>query len=241
MPDELLSDSRFDGYDSYMMAAYVRWMEAAGARVVPLIMGESPDRIKDKMAKLDGVLFPGGNGDYIEFGRPIYEEILRQNDNGQYFPAMGTCLGMEALVNWASDEGESAVGDFAAHSVSLNLQFTVDPADTEMFGSMGQSAYLFESIAMTYNAHSNSTDPATFESDEGLKSMFRLTSISYEPEGEQRPFAASMESERYPIMATQFHPEKTTTMFNDDSGINHSWTSIEMNRKFGDHFVSLAR
>lgn len=223
------------------MAAYVKSIEAAGARVVPLIMGENPDQIKDKMAKLNGVLFPGGSGNYIEFGRPIYEEILRQNDNGQYFPAMGTCLGMEALVKWAADGGASAVGDFDAHNVSLKLQYTVDPADTEMFGSMGQSAYLFEGIAMTLNSHSHSIDPSTFESDEGLKNMFRMTSISYEPDGEHRPFAASMESERYPIMATQFHPEKTTAAFNDDKGVNHSWTSIEMNRKFADHFVSLAR
>ena len=50
-----------------------------------------------------------------------------------------------------------------------------------------------------------------------------------------------MEAFDYPFQATQFHPEKTMTMFGDDSGINHSWESITMNRYFSDHFMSYAR
>jgi len=40
MDSDFANDPRFDGYDSYMMAAYVKYMELAGARVVPLILGE---------------------------------------------------------------------------------------------------------------------------------------------------------------------------------------------------------
>lgn len=57
------------------MAAYVKFMEASGARVVPLIMGEPDDVTMDKLSKLNGVLFPGGGGDYIDFGRPMYDYI----------------------------------------------------------------------------------------------------------------------------------------------------------------------
>jgi gamma-glutamyl hydrolase len=71
--------------------------------------------------------------------------------------------------------------------------------------------------------------------------MFTLTSVSYEPEGEHKQFAATMESGQYPLFGTQFHPEKTLTMFNDNSGVNHSWVSVMMNRKFADYFVGLAR
>jgi len=31
------------------------------------------------------------------------------------------------------------------------------------------------------------------------------------------------------------------TMFNDNSGVNHTWSSIKLNRYFGDKFVTLAR
>ena len=53
--------------------------------------------------------------------------------------------------------------------------------------------------------------------------MFTLTSVSFEPEGDHRPFAASMESEKYPFFGTQFHPEKPAFGFVDNYGVNHTW------------------
>lgn len=98
LADDMLDDPRFAQYDSYIMAAYVKFMEAAGARVVPLVMGEDLDLTMEKMSMLDGVLFPGGGGDYLAYGQPIYDKILEYNDAGKYFPAWGTCLGFEALA-----------------------------------------------------------------------------------------------------------------------------------------------
>jgi hypothetical protein len=39
LEDDMKTNPIFDGYNSYVMAAYVKYMEAAGARVVPLIHG----------------------------------------------------------------------------------------------------------------------------------------------------------------------------------------------------------
>jgi gamma-glutamyl hydrolase len=63
-----------------MMAAYVKFMEAAGARVVPLVLGESEEITMDKISKLDGVLFPGGGGDYVDYGGKIIQKIMEYND-----------------------------------------------------------------------------------------------------------------------------------------------------------------
>jgi gamma-glutamyl hydrolase len=75
------------------MAAYVKFMEAAGARVVPLILGEAEEVTLEKISKLDGVLFPGGDGDYIEMGGNIIRKIMEYNDDGHFYPVWGTCLG----------------------------------------------------------------------------------------------------------------------------------------------------
>jgi gamma-glutamyl hydrolase len=238
--DDLKADSRLDGYDSYMMAAYVTFMESAGARVVPLILGEPLENTMDKLSKIDGVLFPGGSGDYYEFGKPIWDEILRQNDAGNVFPAWGTCLGFETMGQWAADEPFDLWGKFSAHSISQTIEFTVDPASTRMFGQMGESAYLFETYPMLLESHDNGIPVEKFETDKGFGDMFKLTSVVYEPEGEHKMQTATMESEKYPLFGTQFHPEKTMTMFNGE-GVNHSWASVMMNRKFADYFVSLAR
>jgi gamma-glutamyl hydrolase len=74
------NDPRFDGYDSYIMAAYVKFMEAAGARVVPLVWNEPEEVTMDKLSKLDGVLFPGGANSYVEWGRKVINKIMEYND-----------------------------------------------------------------------------------------------------------------------------------------------------------------
>jgi hypothetical protein len=58
-----------------MMAAYVKYLEQSGARVVPLIMGEPAEVTMEKLSKLNGVFFPGGDGDYIDWGRTIFEKV----------------------------------------------------------------------------------------------------------------------------------------------------------------------
>ena len=71
-----------------------------------------------------------------------------------------------------------------------------------MFGDLGDDAFKFETKAMTLNSHSFGIDPVKFITDKGLASMYKLTSISYEPEGDKRPFTASVEGKKYPFFAT---------------------------------------
>ena len=86
-------DSRFDGYDSYLMAAYVKFVEAAGARVVPLIVNESDEVLYDKLSKLNCVIFPGGANDYDSYGKKIMNKLIEYNDNNDFYPAFGICHG----------------------------------------------------------------------------------------------------------------------------------------------------
>ena len=71
-----------------------------------------------------------------------------------------------------------------------------------MFADMGDAAFKFETDAMTLNSHGWSVDPAKFITDDGLASMYTLTSISYEPYGDHRPFAATVEGKKYPFFGT---------------------------------------
>ena len=106
-----------------------------------------------------------------------------------------------------------------------------------MFGPLGKDVYKFSDSALTHNSHIYGVNPDSFITDKSLSEFYKLTSVSYEPKT-GRPFGATIEAYNYPFFGTQFHPEKTITMFNDDSGVNHSWESIHMNRYFADHFMS---
>lgn len=108
-----------------------------------------------------------------------------------------------------------------------------------MFAPLLKNAYEFSTLSIAVNIHKYGISQETFQKDEGLKSMFRPTSISYDLD--DKPFIATMESEKYPFFATQFHPEKEQFYFVPGTNIDHSEKSIYLNRYFGDFFVCHAK
>jgi gamma-glutamyl hydrolase len=158
-------DPKFEGYKSYIMSSYVKYMEAQGARVVPVVWGEPEDVTKDKLKHLDGILFPGGNGDNVDIGRLVFDELKKYNDAGHFYPAWGTCLGYENMIAYTSDVGFDSWGIFDLHHVSLPLKFLKKPMETKMYRGLGPYAYEFEKKNMTYNSHRYGISPETFETD----------------------------------------------------------------------------
>lgn len=69
------NDTRFEGYESYIMKNYITSLESAGARVVPLIYHAEHDTELQKLPHLNGVLYAGGAGgdDYNAFGKKIFD------------------------------------------------------------------------------------------------------------------------------------------------------------------------
>jgi len=57
-----------------------------------------------------------------------------------------------------------------------------------------------------------------------MKNFWDVTSHSFMPNG--TAFVSSIEAKDYPIFATQFHPEKTLSLWVDGMNINHTWESI---------------
>jgi gamma-glutamyl hydrolase len=94
---------------------------------VPLIQGDSLNVTMDKLGKVNAVLFPGGDGDYLEFGKTVFEAVKAANDNGTYLPLWGTCMGYENMVSYVADEGWNVLDIYDLDSASLAVEFVVDP------------------------------------------------------------------------------------------------------------------
>ena len=109
------------------MDSYVHYLEGHGARVVPLINGEPKEVTLEKLSKLNGVLFPGGEGNFVEFGQLIYSTIKEYNDNGTFYPLWSTCLGYEDLVGYAASAGRNVIQPYPVYGFNLPLEFMVNP------------------------------------------------------------------------------------------------------------------
>ena len=118
------------------MGAYVRFMQSAGARVVPIFYDESDEETLDKMAKISGVLMPGGGGDYVAKGQFISDQARKMNDEGSFFPVWGTCLGFERLAIYTASDQDHVLEKYGAHGISLELEFTENPISSKMYCSM---------------------------------------------------------------------------------------------------------
>jgi len=194
-------------YTSYIMAAYVRFLEGSGARVVPLLMNEAEEVTLKKMEMINGVLIPGGGGNYDRIGKLVLKKAMEINDNGGFFPIWGTCLGFEFLTANATSSHEMPVLEIIhAKKVSLPIKFTKRPSETKMFCPMGEAAADLEKDNYFINMHQYSVRPQTFAADAKLKEFWDVTSTSVSPDGQT--FVATIEAKNYPFMATMFHPEK---------------------------------
>lgn len=206
------------------MSAYVKYIEASGARVVPIIYGEPEDVTLDKLSKLDGVLFPGGDGDNYDIGSFVFQQLMKYNDQGHFYPAWAICQGYDNMVAYTADAGRGSWGIFDVNHVSLPLIFTKEPQETRMYEGLGQKAQEFATGNYTYNGHHWGIAPTTFKTDQGLADFWDVTAISLMPNGTE--FVASIESKHYPFFGTQYHPEKPSSLWVDGANINHEWESI---------------
>ena len=212
-------------------------MQAAGARIVPIIREESEESILKKVSMLDGIFYPGGNGDYGAPAQLVWDELIKQNDAGHFYPAWGTCLGYETFgLLTATDPDTLWNTDSEIHHVSLPIEFTMDTSESSMFCQLEDGMVSdFQTGNYTYNSHKYSLDPKKLETDAKFGDFWTVTSTSKDFKG--TTFIASMEAKNYPIMGTQFHPEKATQIWYEGVGINHTWQSTKMNRYFADLFV----
>lgn len=185
-----------------MQAAYVKGLNIAGARVVPLFFNHSLEESKAKIDKCNGLFYAGGDAgqDYTDWGHELFNYVLELNDQGIYYPIWGTCLGFENLAQFTSSDPDNVLSLIESHYENPLLKFIKDPKDTEMFSPLREQAMNFEKYNMTLNSHSWGLSPNTFKQDEGLANFFIPTSVSYNDSG--IPFVASMEARKYPVFGT---------------------------------------
>jgi len=229
----------------YIAASYVKYIESAGGRVVPILYDSPQSELLTLFNQVNGVLFPGGGAE-ISVNSPIYNTAkylvnlaMEAHDKGDYFPIEGHCLGFE-LLNIVVAENNSVLDRFDSDNLSLPLIFydalkqsrIFSKADPEIINILSQQA-------VTMNNHVEGVNTATYNTNQRLSSFFRT--ISWNNDRNKKPFVSTVESFNYPIYAYQWHPEKVPFEWTTTEGINHSSDSIEANEYVAQFFLSEVR
>ncbi|OMJ89508.1 hypothetical protein SteCoe_8304 [Stentor coeruleus] len=242
---------------SYIASSYVKYLEMAGARVVPIRIDHSYAEFDYLFPRLNGILFTGGSAnfwvnsskvpilspDYAAKGCYLYDLVKKANDQGQFYPLWGTCLGFELLHVCANNQF-ATVGNFNGEpSYTQVHQFTSAATVSKIFTGLSlQFGQQVMSIMSNQNvsllSHTHGISPSTYQQFPNLSEMYNILSIMHDKSGS--PFVGMIEARNYPIWGTQFHPEKNLYEWNQNS-IPHFYNAVVMSTYMSNFFVSQTR
>ncbi|XP_044858891.1 gamma-glutamyl hydrolase isoform X2 [Mauremys mutica] len=227
---------------SYIAASYVKFIESAGARVVPIRLHRSEKEYDKIFQSINGVLFPGGGvslktSAYAMVARIFYQKALKANDKRDYFPVWGTCLGHEELTYLTSEK--NLLVKTKTENISLPLTFTTAAKDSRMFQNFPDD--LLQKLAtepLTAHFHKWSVSMKNFKKNEKLRNFYKVLTTNTDGKIE---FVSTMEAYKYPIYGVQWHPEKSPFEWKNVSGIPHSPSAVKVTYYIADFLVNEAR
>lgn len=238
--------------DQVIATSNARWLQAGGARVVPIFYDSTPEQLDFVLNRVNGVFWTGGavsfnphteshtGTTYLRTTEYILRHVMRENGRGNFYPLWGTCLGFERLLQLLAEDEEAAiVEEFDAENYPINLGFT-DPAwHSRLFRSMSDE--LFTEIAsplgrLAFNNHGLGVHPDAFQNSTLLSQHLSVLSVDLDRNG--KPFVSTVEGKAWPLYATQWHPEKAPWEWNPAWRIERSDLAIQLSNYFGRYFVN---
>ncbi|XP_061096302.1 gamma-glutamyl hydrolase [Conger conger] len=226
---------------SYIAASYVKYLESAGARVVPVKINQTYNEYERLFNAINGVLFPGGGVSIVASGYAtaasiFYELAIKAKYKGDYFPIWGTCLGFEELTYLTS--GKVLLTATNTSGVALPLIFTNDSAESRLFS--GFPADVISALAsepITENSHQWSLTTESYNKSMELRDFYSVLTTNNDGNVE---FVSTMEAYDFPFYGTQWHPEKNAFEWTR-SYIPHSPSAVKSMFYMADFFVNEAR
>ncbi|EKX43921.1 hypothetical protein GUITHDRAFT_72685 [Guillardia theta CCMP2712] len=230
---------------SYIASSYVKFVEMAGARVIPIIFNAPHDEIMFRMRYVHMLLFPGGAVPlqpgtlFFETSKSLFEHVIDLNKRGFWFPLHGTCLGFELLHILVARSG-GVLQTFNSTNCRSKLNFTESARHSRLFQNFSND--LFEAARkkkIAVEHHMYGVSPEAYKNFPSLQSFFRILSTSADLQG--KIYVSSMEAIDFPISGTQFHPEKPVFEWKTGQEISHDPQAILMAQMLSNALITEAK
>jgi len=221
-------------------------VESTGARVAHIPFDSTKETLQYYFNSINGLLFPGGDANFTP-GTVFYESAyylfklaLEANRNGDYFPVIGLCQGMEMLSVMMANSNCSILNfNYEASNISLPLIFNENSPNSLLWGTAPIKVLSSLSTQnITFNNHNNGLPPSKYESSP-LTTYVKVISTNFDIQGQE--FVSSFEGIDYPIWGLQFHPSKLAYEWNPNEDLNHSPIAIADMQWVGDLMYSQAK
>jgi gamma-glutamyl hydrolase len=229
-------------------SVYVKWLESAGARVVPLRYDLPDGELLRLAASVNGILFTGGDtpiihthSQYMHAAGLLLNQTIAAQD---HFPLWGTCMGIQTLsilVAGTSDVLESGIFT-GVDPQMMPLNMTPAAKTSRLLGAATTPPSILEILGqehVTTNLHHDGVDPATFETNARLRAFYDVLSTNVDSSGHS--FVSTIEAKSVPVYAVQWHPERPQFDWTYGGRLNHGADAIEAMSWVSRFFVGEAR
>lgn len=233
---------------SYIAASYVKWVEAAGGRVIPIRFHASDAELHRLFKSVNGLVFAGGltwlwlDSPYVITARKLFNWAIEANENGDVFPIHGTCLGHQLLHILASN---------ISRNVLLVETDAVTQPSTLLFAPAANASRTFKNLPadlwskledpklnIAMQNHEYGIPPAYYKRWPLLGEWFNILTTSKDRKGLE--YISTVEAKKYPFTGTQWHPEKPTSEFGMDE-VPHTLDAVRVGQHFANTFMEHAR
>jgi gamma-glutamyl hydrolase len=201
------SDEPCNGDCFYIAASYVKYIESAGARVVPIPYEAETEELDYLFESMNGFLYTGGGADMSDAAKYLYSKAVQANDEGDFFPVWGTCLGFEWLMIATSGNDSILDSVFDSENYSIPLDFTAAVSQSRLFShAPPEVVKTLATENVTMNNHMAGIAVDHFYATPELSTFYNVLSTNTDRAGWE--FVSTVEAYNYPIYGTQWHPEK---------------------------------
>ncbi|CAI5992462.1 unnamed protein product [Closterium sp. NIES-64] len=212
---------------SSFATSYQRWIEAGGARVVPIFYDSTKEELDFILNRINGVFWTGGLVDF----NPTEEDP----EGSKY---LATTEYVWKHVLFANDVNGTWIREVDAENFAINLGFTADGWLSRLFG--GMSYELFKQVAsplgdLAFNNHGLGVHPDDFRASPAHE-VFRILSVDEDRNGTQ--FVSTVEGRHFPFYGSQWHPEKAPWEWNPKHEIAHNEWAGTFSNYLGRYFVT---
>uniref|UniRef100_T1JIA3 folate gamma-glutamyl hydrolase n=1 Tax=Strigamia maritima TaxID=126957 RepID=T1JIA3_STRMM len=238
---------QFRWAESYIPSSYIKFLEMAGARVVPVLINRAEDYYSYLFNAINGLLLPGGgvslqdpNSWYYKSATSLFKSAVKANDNSDYFAIWGTCLGFEMLsillanqTNWLTS--------CSCQDVAYPLVLSADFEKSRMFQNIPSDNFItdLKTKPVTANFHKQCLTPENVTAS-GLDKAIHILSTNKDVNGLN--FVSTYEAYKYPFYGVQWHPEKNNFEWKTQSkSIPHTQEAIFTSQFFANMFVGETR
>uniref|UniRef100_UPI00358EFD09 gamma-glutamyl hydrolase-like n=1 Tax=Myxine glutinosa TaxID=7769 RepID=UPI00358EFD09 len=225
-------------------AAYVKYLEAAGGRVIPIRHGLAEEDYHEIFNCINGVLLPGGRfnlktSEYARTASILYHLALQANEAGDPFPLWGICLGFQMLTHLTAGEN-LLVKTASTNNISLPLTCTPGIKNGRTFEKChSDEMETWAETPVTGHHHMYSIPLDAFQSNEKLSNFYRILSTNRDHDG--LDFVSTIEAVSVPFYGVQWHPEVNAFGYKRDLAAPSSPAAVRLAFHTAEFFIGQAR